>query len=184
MKKTSVCYYYILILFFFTSVHNFPLTLQLISVEQMTEEAGSVILGKVISNYAVWEGNNIYTYTTIQIKQVLKDSDLGEYVVVKQLGGTADDITLDVPGTPELIEGEELLLFLRFWKGNYWIHSIVLGKYSIISEEGEYYAINNLSNVGLIDPLTKRKITDPCAIENKFLLSAFINEIKNFVKKG
>lgn len=182
--KQRIFFLFIVLILFTNSVVNYALTIQLISIEQMTKESNTVIIGKVMSSYSVWEGNKIYTYTTFQINEILKDDGLGEYVVVKQLGGTVGDMTLDVPGTPELTKGEELLLFLRFWKGNYWIHSIVLGKYSIFIEEGNKFAINNLNNIGLIDPVTKRTITDACAIENKFLLTEFVNEIKNFLVKG
>lgn len=184
MKRTSVFLVILFSILFTFQNSASALTIEVISIEQMTLESHAVVMGRVVDSYTVWEGNNIYTYSTIQITDVLKDNDLGRFVTVKQLGGTVRDVTQDISGTPVLYKGEDLLLFLTFWKGNYWIHSIILGKYSIIEENGEYFALNDLNNIGLIDPLTKREITDHDEKLNKFNLSAFINDIRKVVAEG
>ncbi len=184
MKKTSVFLFTLLLILIAYQSKTTALSVEVISVEQMTHESHAVVLGRVIKSHTVWEGNNIYTYTTFQIKEVLKDNALGQFVTVKQLGGTVGDVTQDISGTPALYVGEDLLLFLTFWKGNYWIHSIVLGKYTIVQDEGNLYAVNDLNNIGLIDPVTKLEITEHNEKLNKFLLDAFVNDIKKFVAEG
>jgi hypothetical protein len=164
------------------SVFTYSLTLEIISVERMAKESHAIIKGKISSSYSVWEGKNIYTYTTVKIEKKYKRDDLGNYLTVKQLGGQVGDIIQDIAGTPRLTKDEEVILFLTFWKGNYWIHSIVLGKFSVMEENGQRFAENNLNNINLVDPVTKKEITEPDAKHNKFLLSAFEEQINSYVR--
>lgn len=179
MKKNNIFFLTVLFVLFVPAIIN-SLTVELISLERMTKESHAIVQGKISGQYSVWENNNIFTYTTLKINNKIKGSGLGEYVTIKQLGGTVGEDGQFVDGTPKLNFNDEVLLFLTFWKGNYWIHSIVLGKFAIVKENGESFAYNNLNNVGLIDPVSKEKIEDASLKSNKFQLSSFINEIKKF----
>lgn len=182
MKKKNFIFFLTLFFVISTPVIINSLTVELISLERMTKESHAIVQGKITSQYAVWENNNIFTYTTLKINNKIKGNGLGEYVTIKQMGGTVGEDGQYVDGTPKLNHNDEVLLFLTFWKGNYWIHSIVLGKFAVEKENGEYFAYNNLNNVGLIDPVTKVKIEDPSKMTNKFPLSAFISEIKKYAE--
>jgi hypothetical protein len=161
---------------------SYGLTLEIISIERMTKESHAIIQGQVVSSYSSWEGNNIYTYTTIKINEIYKDDHLGNHVTIKQMGGQVGNEGQEVAGTPKLKTNENNILFLTFWKGNYWIHSIALGKFSIIEEEGTLFAENNLNNINLIDPVTKKLIEDPDEKNNKFPLNAFVAQIQEYVR--
>jgi len=181
MKRLSLTF---LIAFIFLSVHQLmALTVELIGLERMTRESQIIIYGKVISSYSVWEDKSIYTYTTIEIKELIKGEYKSQKIVVKQMGGTVGYISQVVDGTPKLEIGKEVVLFLRDWKGAYWIHSIVLGYFQVYEENGKKYAVNSLNNVNLIDPSTKRLITDVSRLENRFELNAFIQYVKNLAQK-
>ena len=181
MKRLSLTF---LISFIFLSVHQLmALTVELIGLERMTRESQIIIYGKVISSYSVWEDKSIYTYTTIEIKELIKGEYKSQKIVVKQMGGTVGYISQVVDGTPKLEIGKEVVLFLRDWKGAYWIHSIVLGYFQVYEENGKKYAVNSLNNVNLIDPSTKRLITDVSRLENRFELNAFIQYVKNLAQK-
>ena len=95
------------------------------------------------------------------------------------MGGRVGDITAEVTGSPELIQGEDVVLFLVEWQGSYWIHSIILGKFSVVEQNGDLVAYNDLNNIGLIDPVTRREITDPTKKTNAFPLGSFMNEIRS-----
>ncbi len=160
----------------------FALTVEYIGLERMTKESQVIVYGKVVSQYSVWEDKSIYTYTTIEIKELIKGQYSSQKIVVKQMGGTVGYVSQVVDGTPKLEPGKEVVLFLRDWKGAYWIHSIVLGYFKVYEEKGKVYAVNSLNNVGLVDPATKKLITDVSKLENRFELNQFIQQIKTYAK--
>lgn len=169
-----------LIFLFILLNRGFSLTVEYISLDRMTKESQLIVYGKVISQYSIWEDKSIYTYTTIEIYDVLKGNYKSNKVVVKQMGGTVGYISQVVDGTPKLELGKEVILFLRDWKGAYWIHSIVLGHYNVIVEKGKKFVFNDLNNIGLIDPTTKKLITSPNKIENRFEFTSFVNTVKSY----
>ncbi len=173
-----------IVLIFFLGLisYLYSLTVEYIGLERMTRESQLIIYGKVISSYSVWEDKSIFTYTTIEIKELIKGEYKSQKIVVKQMGGTVGYISQVVDGTPKLELGKEVVLFLRDWKGAYWIHSIVLGHFQVYEENGKKFAVNSLNNVGLVDPVTKKLITDVSKIENRFELVPFIQQIKNYAK--
>lgn len=170
------------LLIFLTAINLNALTVEYIGLERMTKESQLVVYGKVISAYSVWEDNSIYTYTTIEIKELIKGEYHSQKIVVKQMGGTVGYISQIVDGTPKLEIGKDVVLFLRDWKGAYWIHSIVLGFFQVYKENGKNYAVNSLNNVGLVDPATKKLITDVSRLENRFELRTFISQIKQYAQ--
>jgi len=180
MKKVKTLF--LLMLFFFSAARLSALTVEYVGIDRLAKESSIIVYGKVLSSYSVWEGHSIYTYTTLSVKEMIKGETASKKVVVKQLGGTVGHISQAVDGTPKLQSGNNVVLFLRYWKGAYWIHSIVLGHFNIIEEDGIKYAFNNLNNVGLIDPVTKKLIEDENRIENRFELNTFISSIKNSAK--
>lgn len=156
------------------------LTVRNIGLEQLTRESSIIIRGTVVSSYAQWEGNNIFTYTTILVGERLKGDDDATTIVVKHMGGTVGDVSAVVDGTPSLRPNEEVVLFLVSWQGNYWIHSIVLGKFSVRQEENGPVAYNDLNNIGLIDPATGREVTEPNRKENHFPLQVFLERVRSY----
>jgi len=155
-----------------------PLTVAKISLEEMTARSNLVIYGTVLSAHSQWESKAINTYTRVRVRETLKGTD-GEFVTVKQMGGRVGDISDEVTGSPELIQGEDVVLFLVEWQGHYWIHSIVLGKFSIVTQNGNLVAYNDLNNIGLIDPVTNREVVDVSEKINAFPLDSFLNEIRS-----
>lgn len=88
------------------------------SVEELTFEADSILIGKVEKIESRWneERTLIYTYVTISVKQYAKAISSQEQVkeiIVKVRGGEVGDIGLKVSDTPEFRVGEEVFLFLR-----------------------------------------------------------------------
>lgn len=173
----------LLALVFFSVQYLSALTVEYIGLERMTKESQIIVYGRVVSAYSVWEDKSIFTYTTIEIKELIKGEYKSQKIVVKQMGGTVGYISQVVDGTPKLEIGKEVVLFLRDWKGAYWIHSIVLGHFQVYEENGKKFAVNSLNNVGLVDPATKKLITDVSKLENRFELNTFIQSVKNLAQK-
>jgi len=82
----------------------------------------------------------IYTYATLEIKEVLKGSIPGAEVQIRRTGGTKDGFTLEVPGTPEFATGEDTLLFLGRPQEDqsYEIASLELGKFGLEPSGDDY----------------------------------------------
>ncbi|MFN0157541.1 MAG: hypothetical protein ACKVRP_05645 [Bacteroidota bacterium] len=158
------------------------LTVEKVSLQRMTEESRLVVHGKILSSYSQWEGNNIFTYTTVRVIEPIK-GETSETVIVKQVGGTVGDTGSEIAGTPKLLRNEEVVLFLTEWKGSYWIHSIVLGMFTVEEEAGVRVAYNNLNNVGLIDPVTREEIVDPNQKNTHFPLQDFLQQVRSLAVK-
>jgi hypothetical protein len=131
------------------------LTVKKTSVEELTASSQLVLHARVGSSSSQWEDKNIYTYTQLEVIEPIKGSP-PERVTVKQLGGRV---------------GQEA----------YWVHSIVLGKFSVERAEGRVVAVNDLNNVGLIDPATGREITDAADKRNAVPLDLLKRQIRTYI---
>ena len=170
----------VLIVWLMVATAAFPLTVEHISLERMTRESHTVVYGTALSSYAQWEGNNIYTYTTVQVRESLKGSN-SSTVTLKQLGGIVGDVAQEISGSPSLRRNEEVVLFLVQWRNHLWIHSIVLGKFSVATEDNKSVAYNDLNNIGLIDPVTKEEIRQSNSKSNHIPLQSFLREVRTFI---
>lgn len=156
------------------------LTVEQVPLERLARESGIIVRGIVMTTGARWEGNTIHTTTTVRVTESLKGA-AGTEITVTQLGGTVGEVTAEIPGTPVLRPGDDVVLFLTPWQGKNWIHSIVLGKFSVTTSEGVAMAVNDLRNIGLVDPVTGREVTEGEGKEQRFLLPAFLERIRTLV---
>ena len=97
-------------------------TVKRLSLEQMVRGSHRIILGHRVSQQIYWNKNRtrIHTATRFAVTEDLKGESRGAATVVT-VGGTIGELTLDVSGTPQFRESEEVLLFLGAGKGDYWI---------------------------------------------------------------
>ena len=159
------------------------LTVEKTSLEKLVRDSHLIIMGEVVSSRSVWEGKNIFTYIRVRISERLKGEHVRSEVSVKQLGGTVGTVSEIVDGSPTFRAGEEVILFLVAWKDAYWVHSIVLGKFSILEEEGERYAMNDLRNIGLVDPISKREITRVDEKISRIPVDTFLAEVRSVIER-
>ncbi len=159
------------------------LTVEKASLEKLVRDSHLIVTGKVVSSRSVWEGRNIFTYIRIRVSERLKGEHVGGEVTVKQLGGTVGTVSEIVDGSPTFRVGEEVILFLVAWKDAYWVHSIVLGKFSILEEEDERYAMNDLRNIGLVDPISKREITGVDEKMSRIPVETFLAEVRSVIAR-
>lgn len=158
------------------------LTVEKIPLERLTRESGIVVRGVVLTTGARWAGRTIHTETTIRVTDRLK-GDTGETILVTQLGGTVGEVSAEVPGTPVLRPGEEVVLFLTPWQGRNWIHSVVLGKFSVIATEAGSAVVNDLRNIGLVDPSTGREIEPGDERQQTIPLVPFLDRVRAVVAR-
>lgn len=88
-------------------------TVVAMSLEQMTDRAQTIFLGRVTGTRADWnvERTRIYTYVTLDVDRYLKGGSPSGTETIRLLGGRVGPYLAMVPGTPEFRMGEEVLLF-------------------------------------------------------------------------
>jgi hypothetical protein len=89
-------------------------TLERLTIEQMAQQATSVVRGKVGEARAARFGALVYTLHRFEAQEQWKGAPIAGLEVAVP-GGTYQDVTYSFGGTPELEAGEEYLLFL--WTG-------------------------------------------------------------------
>jgi hypothetical protein len=100
------------------------------SLEDLSREASSIVVGEVTDMQSQWEDGNIYTDVTISVERYIKGAG-GKEVTIKVLGGTVGDITQWVSDVPDFQIGERTLIFLRNDQVVGW-HQ---GKFAIVNHE-------------------------------------------------
>lgn len=87
-----------------------------LSVDQLTDRAGSIVVATVVSRRAEWEAYGasklIITKITLAVEQSVKGSMPGT-LVIEVVGGTIGDQTLRVSDVPEFRVGDRDVLFLN-----------------------------------------------------------------------
>lgn len=86
-------------------------TLRQLSMDQMTQNATSIVRARVTGSSASFTGSTIYTHYKLQASEVWKGAGATEVMLP---GGVAGGYRQSFPGVPALQIGSEYLLFL--WK--------------------------------------------------------------------
>ncbi len=124
---------------------------------QTVKEAPLLIKGRVFSvdvrrvNNHEKETNGVYTFTSIEIEEVLKGELSVKNVTVRQIGGTLDGVQMRLEGVAEFRRGESVVLLLGkpHEDGSYPVKGMMMGKYQVKEDQnGEEY----IEGPGLITP--------------------------------
>lgn len=84
-------------------------TLQQMTLDEMTQQATAIVTARVVSSSASFTGQTIYTHYKLQITDTLKGFPTTDVVVP---GGTVGKFRQTFPGVPEMQSGQSYLLFL------------------------------------------------------------------------
>jgi hypothetical protein len=99
-------------------------TLQQLSMDEMTQSATAIVRARVTGSSASLTGSTIYTHYRLQITETWKGSPATEVMIP---GGVANGLRQSFPGVPELETGTEYVLFL--WRSSTGItHLVGLGQ--------------------------------------------------------
>ena len=131
-------------------------------------------------------GKTIYTYANLAIKEVLKGKINSNQILIRKIGGSKDGLTLEIPSSPELIEGEETVLYLSSEKEDhaYEITGLELGKFGLQEKNGELILTGGIFNYGNKNdahPGETLNNEDPNLKENSQEWS--INQLKSMIAK-
>ena len=131
-----------------------------LSIEELTAEADSVVVGRVETVSSQWneEHNAIYTTVTIAADSILKGGTVPDPLTVVVPGGSIDGITQFVSETPAFVTGEEVLLFLedlprtiiarqQFQLKQYGIYGNFQGKKEVIDNTVGGYPVDEVEAV-------------------------------------
>jgi hypothetical protein len=141
-------------------------TVVAMSLEQMTDRADAIFVGRVSSIRSDWnpERTRIYTYVTFEVDRYLKGGRGSRVETVRLLGGRVGPYLAMVPGSPQFVEGEEVLLFQA--GGGARIPTVLglsMGKFSVVRDEaGETMVKRDISSLMIAEHRTDaRKPGDP-----------------------
>ena len=159
----------------------FALTLRQTSLEELTNTSDLVVLGKVTDVRYEWAqpgSKVIYTVLTIDVSEYVK-GDIQANLIVRQLGGQIGEFGYRVDGTPGFSTSDEVVFFLQAFKGSYWIHSIALGAYNVMTEAtGEKFVLNDLRDINILAENSERiPVTEAYTWQP---MNDFINQVKSY----
>jgi hypothetical protein len=125
----------------FLAAQGYASTIMQLSDEEIITRAQYIISGKVESIYtAVEKGNTPFQYITIEVTKIYKNNDErplydADKIVLRQMGGTANNVTLEIDSMPKFVEGSEVLANLKIDKnGYYYVVGNSQGLYSMIND--------------------------------------------------
>lgn len=121
----------------------------------------------------------IYTYVTVDVEQTIKGPLFGERIVVKQLGGHADGVTMTIYDQAVFEPGEEVLLFLVRRPRDATLQTIGLweGKWTIERDAAGVSGIATRTPFGRFDPARGASAD---ALEDTRLLAPFVAELRSW----
>ena len=130
-------------------------------LEELTDQASHVIVGKVIAKRSSWDSQKtkIYTDVRISVDEVIKGSLNKREIVIRHLGGEIpeEDIGMKVSDMSEFNVGEDVLIFIKPGRSK--------GKYKLVGKTQGKYTLKN----GTV-------------LEKQLMLNDFKNKIKNIIQ--
>jgi hypothetical protein len=107
------------------------------SLQQKTEEADLIVVGRVTKVEARWNDpalkSMIYTYTTLSVEEEVKGSSLEKEITIRITGGVVDGIMGIMDGLAHFHTGERVVVFLLrdLYSSLFFVFGGETGKYSI-----------------------------------------------------
>ena len=140
----------LIILMLLFSSPAFATVLQAMSVEEMSLSAEAIVRGVVtdVSAFKDPKTERIYTLNTVSVTERIKGQS-PDSVVVRQIGGTYQGMTVQVPGTPRFEVGEQVVLFLTKEGSLHFLRGMGQGGFSIVKDNGVEMAKQKLAGASL-----------------------------------
>lgn len=142
------------------SVEAAATTMPAFSTQDMVREAAVIVRGSVVGQRSLWNHDKtlIVTESTISVSETLVGRTLSKTIVVRQLGGEVDGLSLLVPGTAQLKKGRTALLFLRKDANYHYLVGMAQGHYTIHKTKQGEEVSRNVGDLHLIAKKLTRRI--------------------------
>jgi hypothetical protein len=88
-------------------------TLQILSIDEMTQQSTSIVYGKILDSYGEFHGSMIYTHYHVQVMDTWKGTQKVTEIMLP--GGVANGYRQTFAGVPALAQGDSYVMFL--WAG-------------------------------------------------------------------
>jgi hypothetical protein len=151
------------------------------SLDDMIQKSTAIVRGRVTSSSAAFRGSIIYTHYQIQVLERWKGpSQASQEVLVP--GGTVRGLRQTFSGSPQLVEGNEYLLFL--WTSKSGLTQIIgftQGMFELPKGSATPMAIHSATSETMLDPNTGQAVQDQ-RIEMR--LSDLTTHITTSLRKG
>ena len=140
MKNYTSLFILIIISFSFLACNKSYATRELpMETAQAAKDSIDIVVAKCISSEVKKDEKSgfIFTYTTFEVSQALKEKYGSENIVLRIVGGKSGDVSVNVPDRPVFVDGEEVVLFLgpKNSAGYPVLHSFNRGVYKVSSDE-------------------------------------------------
>jgi len=136
-------------------------TLSKLTLDDMINQSTAIVRARIAGSYAAARGPVIYTFYQAQILDRWKGAVLAN-VEVALPGGTANGLRQAFPGTPQLTEGKEYLLFLWTSKsGLTQIIGLTQGLFDVTQDAGGVSTVmRGATSNSMLDPRTGVQVKD------------------------
>ncbi|MCG3173696.1 MAG: hypothetical protein GMKNLPBB_01897 [Myxococcota bacterium] len=119
--------------------------------------SSTIVRGTVSKIESRWapQGGQIYTYTTLQVDEPLKNDreTAPKTVVIRQIGGTVDGITQKVAGDASFEMGQQVVVFLRRnteGEDVYFLTGMSQSKFTLFRNEGQDYVLRSMKDLAFV----------------------------------
>ena len=116
--------------------HSTATTMLKISIADLTQKAGNIIIGKVVDKKSEWNKNKtrILTYTTVEVAKDIQGVTGSKTITIMTPGGVVGDIGLKIVGAEQYDIGEEIVVFLDKDDDRYRAVGMIQGKFNIAKD--------------------------------------------------
>ena len=139
-------------------------TLERLSFDDLVRKSTHIVRGRIQGRAAAFQGSVIYTHYNVQVSERWKGGQDTIDVVVP--GGLSGGLRQSFAGAPDLIDGQEYVLFLWTSKsGLTHIIGLSQGKFDLAKDaNGVVLASRGEAKEAMIDPVTKKMVPDASLI--------------------
>lgn len=125
----------------------------------VVNESPLIVRGRTGDSYSQWDKSGrgqIFTYTSFAVSEVLKGDLKETRILLRQPGGSAGEIEMNVPGTANFKSDEDVVVLLgerNKEDDSYDVPGLATGKYDVVAgENGEPYLVNSLGGGAVYEP--------------------------------
>lgn len=103
--------------------------------EESINEASVIVRGQVGMSYAEKSkiDSQIYTYVQLEVTEVFRGEVPSRHIVIREYGGTADGVSMQVSGSAPFVRGEDVVVLLssQARDESYPLQGLMMGKLKI-----------------------------------------------------